>query len=489
MLKRQNGKKRNTVLMVVSVAAVIFLCLIAKPLDVMAYDEVVIVIDPGHGGDGEDDSHRGAMYHELNEKDIDLITATALYEELSQYGNLKVYMTRTEDKAMTLEERVNYAASLGADMLVSVHYNASAHHRFYGSEIFTSAFGEEYAAGYSLASNIMNWWVEDGSVSKGIKTRIGNRGDYYGLIRIGREKSIPTIILEHGYLDNDNDFDKLSDEAAWKKMGVLDATAIADYYGAKKNVVAANVNREYVVSVPIDRVEPDTTPPTDISLTIDAYDPQSGMLTYTVSAKDSDGKLMYYDLDTEALAGDEENGFMHLSVWKDGESSMSGSYKVPDGYRGKFVARVYNAYELFTDSVPVAIPRELIPENAEDAVSAAETDGLGINDADAGAPVLETAEGEGNEAGKTGKDGTYEPTEAWDLTEELKKTKESDYTLDESQSKRSRSNYIGMIAAIVIACLMLVAIIVMAIKIGVDKNHKQKGSKRKPKDKDDYFIY
>lgn len=482
MLKRHNDGKRNTVLTVLSVIAVIFLCLTAKPLDVMAYDEVVIVIDPGHGGDGEDDSHRGAMYHELNEKDIDLITATALYEELSQYGNLKVYMTRTEDKAMTLEERVNYAASVGADMLVSVHYNASAHHRFYGSEIFTSAFGEEYAAGYSLANNIMNWWIEDGSVSKGIKTRIGNRGDYYGLIRIGREKSIPTIILEHGYLDNDNDFNKLSDESAWKKMGVLDATAIADYYGVKKDIVAAKVKREYVVDVPSERVEPDTTEPADVSLTIDAYDAESGMMTYTVSATDSDGKLMYYDLDTEVLAGDEENGFMHLSVWKDGETSMSGSYRVPDGYKGKFVARVYNAYELFMDSLPVSIPEELMPQSTPDAGSAEETDGISDGDSGAGTPVLETADG--NEG-----DGAAESSEAWDLTEELKKTKGSDYALDESQSKRSRSNYIGMIAAIVIACLMLVAIIVMAIKIGVDKNHKQKGRNRKPKDKDDYFIY
>lgn len=476
MLKQSIGKKK-IYKYAIGLIACLVVYFIMNPVGLLAYDEVVIVIDPGHGGGGDDDSHKGAEYHGLLEKDIDLITATALYDELSQYGNLKVYMTRTEDVAMTLQERVDYAASLNADMIVSVHYNASAHHRFYGAEIFTSAFSEEYAAGYSLGQNIMNWWVEDGAVSKGIKTRIGKNGDYYGLIRIGREKSIPTIILEHGYLDNDTDFNKLSDEASWKRMGVLDATAIADYYGVKKNVVSASVNTEYTVAVPTQRVEPDTTEPSDVILTIDAYDAESGMLTYTVSARDSDGKLMYFDLDTESLARDEENGFMHLNVWKDGETSMQGSYKVPEGYNGSFVARVYNAYELFTDSSPVKIPEEFIPNSVsiggtEEGVvgdGMPEENGPSLNEED----VTQTADTDGD----------------WNLTDALKGTKGSDYDADTSIRKKNRSNYIGMVTAIVIVILMLTASIVMAVKISIDKRKKRPKKKRHNDDEDDYFLY
>lgn len=451
--------------------------LFMNPIEVQAYDEVVIVIDPGHGGGGDDDSQKGASYNDLNEKDIDLITARALYDELSQYGNLKVYMTRTEDKAMSLQERVDYAASVNADMLIAVHYNASAHHRFYGSEIFTSAFGEEYAAGYSLAQNIMNWWVEDGSVSKGIKTRIGSKGtDYYGLIRIGREKSIPTIILEHGYLDNDTDFSKLKDASAWQRMGVLDATAIADYYGVKKNMVSANVNREYTVAVPTSRVEPDTTEPTDVSVTIDAYDYETGMLTYTVTASDSDGKLMYFDLDTEALSKDEEKGFMNLNVWKDGSSSMQGAYKVPEGYGGSFVARVYNAYELYTDSAPVKIPDELIPANISLGGTAEGVIG------DDSTPSQNQTDG-ADSSDISIKDGD------WNLTDALNNTGGSEYSFDDSSlKKKSRSNYIGMVSAIVIAILMLVASIVMAVKTALDKKNKRKRGDNYGKRKDhDYF--
>lgn len=450
---------------VFAIALALILSIIIEPEMVKAYDEVVIVIDAGHGGAGDDDSNTGAKYHDLMEKDIDLVTATALYEELAQYPNLKVYMTRTEDKALTLEERVDYAESVNADMLIAVHYNASAHHRFYGAEIFTSAFSEEYAAGYSLAKNIMNWWVEDGLVSKGIKTRIGNRGDYYGLIRLGREKSIPTIILEHGYLDNDMDFGRLSDETAWKHMGVLDATAIADYYGVKKNIVSANVNREYAVPVPTERIEPDTTEPSDVSVTIDAYDPVSGVLTYTVRAKDSDGKLMYYGLDTESLAADEENGFMHLNVWDDGDS-MQGSYQVPEGYAGNFVARVYNAYELFTDSEPVKIPDEFLTESVALAGTA---EGIIGDDSSDSSPNLEAAETEVSGDGD------------WNLTDALKDTKGLKYDVDSDIRKKSRSNYVGMIVAISVAILMLIASIVMAVKINVDKH-------KKPRD-DDFYDF
>ena len=177
------------------------------PHKTKAYENLIIVIDPGHGGfSTENETDTGAHYNDVYEKQIDLITAKALYDELSQYGNLTVYMTRTEDVHMDLQDRVDFAKALNADYLISVHNNPRAHHRVYGTEIFTSAFGEEYAKGHSLAETINSWWVEDGNVSKGIKTRIGKNGDYYGVIRMGREAGIPTIILEHGYLDNDTDF-------------------------------------------------------------------------------------------------------------------------------------------------------------------------------------------------------------------------------------------------------------------------------------------
>lgn len=424
----------------------------------MAYDEVTIVIDPGHGGEGEDDAtYRGAIYHDLYEKDINLITATAFYEELSQYGNVNVYMTRNDDRKLTLQERVDYAKTVNADYLISVHYNASAHHRFYGSEIFTSAFGEEYARGYSIADSIMSWWEESGSVSKDIKTRIGKKGtDYYGLIRIGREEGIPTIILEHGYLDHDKDFNKLNTEESWKKMGVMDASAVADYLGVKKGVVVANLKRDLVVDVPSERIEPDVTPPEQVTLTIDDYDPDSGVLNYTVTGLEPESKLMYFGLDTKDLALDEDEGFMDLQVWDKGADSMQGTYAVPDGYEGGFVARVYNNYELFTDTAPVFIPDSMLPVTESETV-------IGTMEVSPPSEEVNAAEPEEESTSEGG----------WSLANVFSKDKKKPYVDETGDRQTGRSNYIGMIVAFSIAGLMLIVSIVMAIASAVGRRRRR----------------
>ncbi|MBR4575522.1 MAG: N-acetylmuramoyl-L-alanine amidase, partial [Lachnospiraceae bacterium] len=100
---------------------------------------VTIVIDPGHGGRSEeaDETNSGCKYHGLEEKNVNLVTALAMYDELNEYGNVDVYLTRDVDGELSLARRVEFADEVNADVLISVHYNASADHNFFGSEIFT----------------------------------------------------------------------------------------------------------------------------------------------------------------------------------------------------------------------------------------------------------------------------------------------------------------------------------------------------------------
>lgn len=339
-------------------AAVLFWILTgAYCFQAYAYDNVTIVIDPGHGGAGtEDDSDLGAQYNGVEEKDLTLVTALALKDELEQYGNVTVYLTRAEDKQMSLKERVDYAAALGADVLVSVHYNASEHHRFYGAEIFTSAFGQNYATGQGLAQCVMKRWTDDGAADKGIKTRIGNRGtDYYGIIRRGAEANLPAIILEHGYIDNDADWSRIGNTAYWQHLGQADAQGIADYFGLQKNVVQASIMPTVSVEVPAEIQQPDLTPPENVSVTIESYDVAANEVTFTVSANENESSLMYFGAETGTKAADEDTSFMDLQLWKSGESSMTGTVKVPAGFEGGIVVRVYNNYELYTDSEPAAV--------------------------------------------------------------------------------------------------------------------------------------
>ena len=91
----------------------------------------VIVIDPGHGGENQ-----GTIEGEQDEKYMTMTTAMAMYEELCLYDNVEVYLTRTEDKDIKLKERAEFAKSVNADFLFSIHYNASENHELFGAEIW-----------------------------------------------------------------------------------------------------------------------------------------------------------------------------------------------------------------------------------------------------------------------------------------------------------------------------------------------------------------
>ncbi len=334
---------------------------------VRAADSVTVVIDPGHGGksEGDDETNSGAKYHGLEEKNITLITALAMYDELSQYGNVNVYLTRDTDAEVSLSRRVEFAQEVGADLIVSIHYNASVDHNYFGSEILTSAYGRYYGVGHALAEKVMEEWVADGNIEKGIKTRIGKKGDYYGLIRNGVTADIPTIILEHGYLDNDRDYQRIKTDVAWRRFGVLDATAVAKFYGLEKNVVKESVEPTVPIEEPQDPVMPDETEPEGVKLEINSYNSNKGDIDFTLYAYDDESKLMYYGLMTGDVSKD--TIFTELEPWNGRNGKMTGTFHIQPGYEGKITAKVFNIYHLdgMSNSVDI-VANEEAPDDEED---------------------------------------------------------------------------------------------------------------------------
>lgn len=334
---------------------------------VRAADSVTVVIDPGHGGksEGDDETNSGAKYHGLEEKNITLITALAMYDELSQYGNVNVYLTRDTDAEVSLSRRVEFAQEVGADLIVSIHYNASVDHNYFGSEILTSAYGRYYGVGHALAEKVMEEWVADGNIEKGIKTRIGKKGDYYGLIRNGVTADIPTIILEHGYLDNDRDYQRIKTDVAWRRFGVLDATAVAKFYGLEKNVVKESVEPTVPIEEPQDPVMPDETEPEGVKLEINSYNSNKGDIDFTLYAYDDESKLMYYGLMTGDVS--EDTIFTELEPWDGRNGKMTGTFHIQPGYEGKITAKVFNIYHLdgMSNSVDI-VANEEAPDDEED---------------------------------------------------------------------------------------------------------------------------
>ncbi|MDT0630948.1 N-acetylmuramoyl-L-alanine amidase family protein [Rubrivirga litoralis] len=88
--------------------------------DVLGLDVRTIVVDPGHGGYDPGAVGPGR----LEEKAVTLDVARRLRDRLERGGDYRVLLTRDDDRAVSLAERVAFADRAGADLYVSVHVNA-----------------------------------------------------------------------------------------------------------------------------------------------------------------------------------------------------------------------------------------------------------------------------------------------------------------------------------------------------------------------------
>ena len=82
-----------------------------------AKENIVVVIDPGHGGE-----NLGTDYLPVPEKYYNMQVALFMKQQLETYKNVEVYLTHTEDVDMSLKDRAVFAQNVGADFLFSLHF-------------------------------------------------------------------------------------------------------------------------------------------------------------------------------------------------------------------------------------------------------------------------------------------------------------------------------------------------------------------------------
>lgn len=200
---------------------------------------LVVVLDPGHGG-----SDSGAVGYGLQEKDLCLKIAYYCKAKLEEYSHVEVYMTRTADTTSNIAARVEYAATKNPDIFVCIHINAgggSGAEVYYPNGNYIPAIGTE---GKELAEIIQKKLVALGLYDRGILIRNTENGseypdgspqDYLGVIQRSKRAGFPAVLIEHGFVDNAHDAALLASESKLKEMGEADALSIAEYYGLSKD--------------------------------------------------------------------------------------------------------------------------------------------------------------------------------------------------------------------------------------------------------------
>jgi N-acetylmuramoyl-L-alanine amidase len=92
-----------------------------------------VVIDAGHGG-----KDPGAIgYGGIREKDIVLDLARRLKKLLEKEKGFEVFLTRSDDRYLSLEKRTMIANSRNADLFISIHLNANRNKSVKGLETYT----------------------------------------------------------------------------------------------------------------------------------------------------------------------------------------------------------------------------------------------------------------------------------------------------------------------------------------------------------------
>ena len=167
--------------------------------------ERTFMLDAGHGG-----SDSGAVYNGRLEKNDNLRITLAVGERLARSGERVLY-TRTDDSTVDLTYRSTMANSAGATYFVSFHRN-SASTVGRGVEVYyhTSLSAQSTAARMAAP-------VQDALVACGFH----NRGVKQANFSVLRRTSMPAILVELAFINNeaenaklDSEFDRIADAIA-----------------------------------------------------------------------------------------------------------------------------------------------------------------------------------------------------------------------------------------------------------------------------------
>lgn len=326
-------------------------------------DKLVIVIDPGHGGD-----NRGTIENNHEEKFMTMTTALAMYEELQRYDNVEVYLTRTEDVKLSLKERAEFAVSVDADFMFSIHYNASANHELYGSEVWVSSVAPYNGYGLQFGHEFLSEAREMGLLVRGVKTRLGDEGDYYGIIRESVALNLPALIIEHCHVDNINDTDFCDTDEDLKAFGIADATAVAKYFGLSSSELNVDYSGYALTEASATSLNSitknDDTEPDVCQISLKQEDYEAETVTLEVTAADYDSPLMYY-----SYSLDGGKVFSERETWP-GCDALAGTYtdtftldlKIPANVTAEIILRAYNSYDLYTESNLLTRPKVVTDE-------------------------------------------------------------------------------------------------------------------------------
>ena len=178
-----------------------------------------ITIDAGHGG-----TQPGAVANGIIEKELTLDMAKRVEKLLKDKG-IEVVMTRTTDKTLSLQQRVDIGVNSGSDAFVSIHANAASASAS-GTETWYSSSSKRASDSKQLATFIQNrLYKAMDTKDRGVRDK-----DYYVVFK----NPLPSALVELGFMTNQEEAKKLKSNWYRDEAAKAIAQGIVDYFNWKK---------------------------------------------------------------------------------------------------------------------------------------------------------------------------------------------------------------------------------------------------------------
>jgi N-acetylmuramoyl-L-alanine amidase len=218
-----------------------------------------ICLDPGHGGKDTGNRVPGFFWH--NEKTYTLELAFELRDQLKEAG-FNVILTRSKDIKIELPERPAIANRRGADLFVSLHFNATGtgKNEVEGPETYcitpvgassSNAQGDGSDYGVTAANRnenkslLLAYQMEKSLVQN---LHVEDRGVRRARFAVLRDAAMPAILIEGGYMTHPVESKRIFDSAYRKQMASAIVKGVRAYQKltappVSPSLAAANTNK------------------------------------------------------------------------------------------------------------------------------------------------------------------------------------------------------------------------------------------------------
>ena len=222
-------------------------------------NDFVVVLDPGHGG-----RDPGAEAGGYRESSLMLELAEAVKESLIRNTDFKVVLTRTEDKFLSLEDRITIASQSDANLFISLHADAVIEGEASGTTVYllsdkaTDKMSAQLASRHDrseilrgvdlsgldsqVASVLLDMARQETKprseavasfilkVFKEKITELSSQPLRYAAFSVLKSPDIPSILIEAGFMSTSSDLQNLTTKKGRREFADSLAEAISRWH-------------------------------------------------------------------------------------------------------------------------------------------------------------------------------------------------------------------------------------------------------------------